>query len=168
MTLQNEEANIVIEIDQDVCWIIRGSLRPSMFWKDLQDGVPEVKMLMDLREQTNAAILRFSDEPGLKTVTFRLTEIQAWALDTVLPYDGQEGNCAETLRRLFRGMWNRSMGPAFNQVVQNPKDLWEMPVKEKKEPVEDPMAGLFGQMFTIGPPPPSPNKPKDEANDKKE
>ena len=165
MELKDEEANIVIEIDQDVCWIIRGSLRPSMFWKDMQDGVPEAKMLMELREQTNSAILRFTDEPGLKTVTFRLTEMQAWALDTILPYDGQEGNCSETLRRLFRGMWNRSMGSAFDQIVQNPKDLWE-PEPTEEEKINEAMdpQGLWSQLF-ITPPPAKPEESNDETKE---
>ena len=165
MTLQNEEANIVIEINKDSCWIIRGSLRPSMFWRDVQDGVPEARQLMDLREQANSAILRFNDEPGLKAVTFYLTEIQAWALDTVLPYDGDGGSSSETLIKLFRGLWGRSMGKHYNQIVQDPNDVWE---KEKEEKKSDPMAGLFGQMFTIGPPPPSPKKPEEPTDETKE
>lgn len=167
MTLQNEEANIVIEVNKDSCWIIRGSLRPSMFWKDVQDGVPEAKQLMDLREQANGAILRFNDEPGLTTVTFYLTEIQAWALDTVLPYDGDGGRTTETLIRLFRGLWGRSMGQHYNQIAQDPNDVWKSPTEERKiNEAMDPQ-GLWAQLF-ITPPPMSEDKPEEPTDEKKE
>lgn len=140
----NEEQNIVLDASQDICWIIRGSLRPSMFFKEVKDGVPEAKLLMDLREQVNSAILRFTDEPGLNTIPLYLSEMQAWALDSLIPYDGDGGKCSSALLQLFRGLWSQSMGLPTN-LSQNPKDTWQTPTPEADE--TDPTVSGFEQWW---------------------
>jgi hypothetical protein len=90
--------------------------------------------------------------------------MQAWALDTVIPYDGVEGNCSKTLVRLFRGLWGRSMGSHYNQQAQDPNDVWEVVNKKEKTARED----VFGQMFSFGTPPPSTDKPEESNDETKE
>lgn len=131
MITNDYETPIVIDLPPEVCWILRSSLKPTVFWKDVQDGQPEAKMLMDLREQANAAILRFNDEPGLEKVRFYLNEMQAWAIDTCLPYDGDGGTCTRTLVDLFRGLWSQSMDPIFRQLADHPYE------KLDKTPTEE-------------------------------
>ncbi|KKN72521.1 hypothetical protein LCGC14_0410250 [marine sediment metagenome] len=108
-------------------WMIRNIIRPGIDIAYRDPAVNEIdRITRALRIRVNNLILRMMDEEE-DALEIELDSQEAWALDSIIPFDGPGGVGTGMIVSILRGLWYLDIGrhiAGTSDLVADPRADW--------------------------------------------